>query len=691
MIFCGFNSAIGLIYIELTENFGVGKENLQWIGSMQTGLAFLMGPLVSSVSSLISCRRIVIVGGCLQFVGYLLSAFVSSVNILYITLGIVVGIGNGLTITSSLLILNEFFDRKLPLATGIVLSGAGIGNIIFSPLIDLCLTNYGYQGTLMISAATALHVQITAATFSQKRRKQGQTLSFSKQLSDMMDINLLKTPAFAFSIMTNMLWSMGFYVPFAFLPNSAVHYGIDGISIPWLISIIGCSSSLGRPFFGWMGVTFYRHKIVLYSFMLTVCGLSILMMQIWRKFYLLAIACAIFGGTSVETSLWKHYCGNITVETSLWKHHSGNITVETSQWKRHSGNITVETSLWKHHCGNITVETSLWKHHSGNITMETSLWKHHCGNITVETSLWKHHCGNITVETSQWKHYCGNITVETSLWKHHCGNITVETSQWKHHRGTVCLSTSILPDIVLPKSLCNSVGITLLFQGLGCIIGTPVAGGLTEMVRNDGIIYMYGCITFLCAAMTLIPVIYITTSEKHRQRFNQKALVTIESEEDYGWLLKTEEDYMVIKQKRTMVIKQKRTMVFLNRRGLWLQKRTMVFKQKRTMVFKQKRDLKQKRTMVIKQKRTMVFKQRRTMKRTMVFKQQKRTMVIKQKRTMVIKQKRTMVFKQKRTMVFKQKRTMVIKQKRTMVLNRRGLWLLKQKRTMVLNRRGLWF
>ncbi|CAG2225247.1 unnamed protein product [Mytilus edulis] len=281
---------------------------------------YILGPFVSSVSSSISARRIVIVGGCLQFVGYLLSAFVSSVNLLYVTLGIVVG---------------------------------GIGNIIFSPLIDLCLKNYGYQGTLMISAAIALHVQITAVTFSQKRPEQGQVLSLRKQISEMMDIDLLKTPAFTCSIISNILSSMGFYVPFAFLPNSAAHYGIDGISIPWLISIIGCSSSFGRPFFGWMAVTFYRQKIVLYSFMLTVCGLSILMMQIWRKFYLLAIACALFGMTS---------------------------------------------------------------------------------------------------------------------------------------GGTVCLSTSILPDIVLSQSLCNSVGITLLCQGLGSIIGTPVAGGLIEIVRNDGII-----------------------------------------------------------------------------------------------------------------------------------------------------------------------------------------------------------
>ncbi|VDI48296.1 Hypothetical predicted protein [Mytilus galloprovincialis] len=355
---------------------------------------YILGPLVSSVSSSISARRIVIVGGCLQFVGYLLSAFVSSVNLLYVILGIVVGIGNGLTLTCSLLILNEFFDTKLPLATGIVISGGGIGNIIFSPVIDLCLKNYGYQGTLMISAAIALHVQISAVTFSQKRPEQGQILSLRKQISEMMDIDLIKTPAFTCSIISNILSTMGFYVPFAFLPNSAAHYGIDDISIPWLISIIGCSSSLGRPFFGWMAVTFYRQKIVLYSFVLTGCGLSILMMQVWRKFYLLAIACALFGITS---------------------------------------------------------------------------------------------------------------------------------------GGTVCLSTSILPDIVLPHSLCNSVGITLLFQGLGSIIGTPVAGGLIEMVRNDGIIYMYGGITFLCAAMAMIPVIYITTSEKHRQRFHQKVLVTTES------------------------------------------------------------------------------------------------------------------------------------------------------------------
>lgn len=62
--------------------------------------------------------------------------------------------------------------------------------------------------------------------------------------------------------------------------------------------------------------------------------------------------------------------------------------------------------------------------------------------------------------------------------------------------GTVCLSTSILPDIVLPQSLCNSVGITLLFQGLGSIIGTPVAGMVINKYKCD--IFFLRIFEFIC-------------------------------------------------------------------------------------------------------------------------------------------------------------------------------------------------
>lgn len=58
----GLNSAIGLIYVELQDNWSLNPENLQWIGSMQIGLAFALGKcntfilLLSNILSYIHLR-----------------------------------------------------------------------------------------------------------------------------------------------------------------------------------------------------------------------------------------------------------------------------------------------------------------------------------------------------------------------------------------------------------------------------------------------------------------------------------------------------------------------------------------------------------------------------------------------------------------------------------------------------------
>lgn len=71
-------------------------------------------------------------------------------------------IGYGLSNSSFSLALNSFFTQKLNKASGVAMTLAGIGPIVYPPLITCLLHVYGVSGCMLIIGAIALHMLVAA-------------------------------------------------------------------------------------------------------------------------------------------------------------------------------------------------------------------------------------------------------------------------------------------------------------------------------------------------------------------------------------------------------------------------------------------------------------------------------------------------------------------------------------------------
>lgn len=71
-------------------------------------------------------------------------------------------IGYGLSNSSFALALNSYFRVRLNRASGVAMTLAGIGPILYPPLIQYLLINYDVNGCMMIIGAIALHMLIGA-------------------------------------------------------------------------------------------------------------------------------------------------------------------------------------------------------------------------------------------------------------------------------------------------------------------------------------------------------------------------------------------------------------------------------------------------------------------------------------------------------------------------------------------------
>lgn len=65
----------------------------------------------------------------------------------------------------AIVIVGEYFDKRRAFATGIAVSGSGIGGFMFAQLIQVLLEHYLWRGTVLILAGISLNCAVFAALF----------------------------------------------------------------------------------------------------------------------------------------------------------------------------------------------------------------------------------------------------------------------------------------------------------------------------------------------------------------------------------------------------------------------------------------------------------------------------------------------------------------------------------------------
>ena len=65
----------------------------------------------------------------------------------------------------SMVVINQYFEKKRGLANGIALSGSGIGSVAIPPLMLYALDTYGLEGTLLIVGGIALNIGVCGMLF----------------------------------------------------------------------------------------------------------------------------------------------------------------------------------------------------------------------------------------------------------------------------------------------------------------------------------------------------------------------------------------------------------------------------------------------------------------------------------------------------------------------------------------------
>uniref|UniRef100_A0A182MCQ7 Major facilitator superfamily (MFS) profile domain-containing protein n=1 Tax=Anopheles culicifacies TaxID=139723 RepID=A0A182MCQ7_9DIPT len=158
----GTIKSFGVLFVEFLEAFQASPSTAAWIPALCYFLYSSLGPLSSILSVKYSYRTVTIVGGTFAAVGMIITFWATSVNYLYISYGVLVGTGAGLSFPPTVYIVTSYFVKLRGLANGLCISGSALGSIILPPVLRFLLENYGYRGACLIMGGITLNVWVAA-------------------------------------------------------------------------------------------------------------------------------------------------------------------------------------------------------------------------------------------------------------------------------------------------------------------------------------------------------------------------------------------------------------------------------------------------------------------------------------------------------------------------------------------------
>lgn len=158
----GAIKSFGILFVEFLENMDATPTAASWIPALCYFLYSSLGPLSSILSVKYSYRTVTFVGAAFCSAGMILTHWATSIEYLYVSYGVFVGIGAGLSFPPTVYIVTSYFTHKRGLANGLCISGSALGSIFLPPILRFLLDKYDYRGACLIMGAITLNCFIAA-------------------------------------------------------------------------------------------------------------------------------------------------------------------------------------------------------------------------------------------------------------------------------------------------------------------------------------------------------------------------------------------------------------------------------------------------------------------------------------------------------------------------------------------------
>ncbi|XP_030172028.1 monocarboxylate transporter 10 [Lynx canadensis] len=312
----GIQNACGVLFVSMLKTFGSTDDDKMvfktaWVSSLSMGMIFFCCPIASVFTDMFGCQKTAVVGAAVGFIGLLSSSFVSSIEPLYLTYGIIFACGCSFAYQPSLVILGHYFKKRLGLVNGIVTAGSSIFTILLPFLLRVLTDTVGLFHTLRVLCIFMFVLFLASFTYRplapSAKDKEGGTKGGNNRFSlfsrrkfsppkKFFNFALFKVTAYAVWAVGIPLALFGYFVPYVHLMKYVNERFQDGKNKEVVLMCIGITSGVGRLLFG--RIADYMpgvKKVYLQVLSFFFIGLMSMMIPLCDVFGALIAVCLIMG------------------------------------------------------------------------------------------------------------------------------------------------------------------------------------------------------------------------------------------------------------------------------------------------------------------------------------------------------------------------------------------------------------
>lgn len=153
----GFRSMFSVFLVALVNEFGWGRAEISGVQSVAMICYILAAPLVGGLVDRFGPRRVILPGVVVLSAGLVLSSTIQGLLGYYLFYGVVGGLSVAVvSLAAYTAIIPHWFEKRRGAASGIAASGMGLGILLFPPLTQGVISDWGWRsGFVVMGVLTA--------------------------------------------------------------------------------------------------------------------------------------------------------------------------------------------------------------------------------------------------------------------------------------------------------------------------------------------------------------------------------------------------------------------------------------------------------------------------------------------------------------------------------------------------------
>jgi len=299
LMFVGFGAAYSFaaFFTAFQAEFAASRANISLVFSVAAFLWFTLGAPGGMLADRFGPRRVCLVGVACMAAAPLLASAAQSIEMLYLTYSIGIGVGIGLTYVPSVGAVQPWFVHNRAFASGIAIAGIGAGNFLVPLLANWMIALVGWRAAYQLLALAVL-VLAGAAAFAidddpARHGAQGAPRTERTSLPGATLAEAMRSEPFWLLYVSSVLVCVGLFVPMVHLASYAQDAGYSAAQGVTLVSLIGLGSLLGRFTIGGIADRVGRQPSL--AVMYLGLGLMLILWWLTTTYWVLVLFALLFG------------------------------------------------------------------------------------------------------------------------------------------------------------------------------------------------------------------------------------------------------------------------------------------------------------------------------------------------------------------------------------------------------------